>query len=319
MILKQKKKKLNEENHTKLALIFVLPYLLPFILFSVVPIVLGVLISLCDYNPYALNQTKFVGFDNYAMLFKSNILSKLFWESFLRTITFDLVAVPCLIIIPLALASLVNIKPFGYKFFRAVIYLPSIVSITIVGIAFGAIFSSSEQGLFNAVFNTNIPFLADDFLRWTVILLASIWWQTGTNFVILLAALKDVPVHLYEASEIDGCSKWKSFLHVTLPNIKGSLTICMFTTLIGYLNLYGQPTVLNSAINQGNIDSPMILIRTWLSDNGKARLTGLITATAIFFGLIVMAVTGIQSFVMRERKGRTIYEKRYKEYLKNQC
>ena len=113
---------------------------------------------------------------------------------------------------------------------------------------------------------------------------------------------------------MDGGSRLELFIHVTLPNIKGSLGIVLFNTLIGYLNLYGQPTVLNSAINRNNIESPMMLIQQWLNSFERSSLTGLISATAIFFGLIVMLFTFIERYLMKDRKGGSKYEIQYKAY-----
>ena len=96
--------------------------------------------------------------------------------------------------------------PPGYKIFRAIIYLPSVVSVTIVGIIFGNMFASDSSGLINAWLNTDIKWLqgvpwAGDTLRWLVMFIASVWWQTGTNFVIFSGALRNVPKSLYEACE----------------------------------------------------------------------------------------------------------------------
>lgn len=318
IVFKSKKKAETKEFFKRygMALAFISPFCLLFIVFTLIPLLYGLVISLCTYNPYDPSYTSFVGLSNYFMIFGDNVLARNFWSALGTTIVFDIFAVPCLILIPLGLAYLINLKPPGYKIFRAIIYLPSVVSITIVGVVFGAIFSGSELGLINAWFSKDspIPFLSDEVLRWIVILLASIWWQSGTNFIIFSAALRDVPKSLYEACEMDGGNRFKTFIHVTLPNIKGSLGICLFNTLIGYLNLYGQPTVLNSAVNRDNIDTPMILIQKWLNDFEKSKLTGLICATAIFFGLIVMLVTIIQNALTKERRGRNKYEHQYEAF-----
>jgi multiple sugar transport system permease protein len=301
-----------------IVLIYLLPFLLPFVLFFLIPVAMGTVISFMDYNPYQLGESSFAGFSNFAKLFYENGLSSIFWPAFGRTILFDIICVPLLIVIPLILAYLINLKPVGYKIFRAIIYLPSIVSITIVGILFNTIFASDSTGLFNAVFNTSITFLQehDSWLRWLVILIASVRWQIGTNFIILNAALRDVPKQLYEASAIDGCSKFQTFIAVTLPGIKGSMIVCIFTTIIAYLGLYGQPLVLKSYFDSSTIDSPMILIQTWLNDMSKARLTGLISATGVFFSLIVMLISYIESLLMRDRKGRNKHASKYNEYVK---
>lgn len=104
-----------------LAIGFVSPFVLVFIIFTVIPLIMGFIISLCKYNPYDLESTTFVGFGNYLMLFGNNVLARTFWQALGKTLIFDVVAVPCLIIIPLGLAYLINMKPPGYKIFRAII------------------------------------------------------------------------------------------------------------------------------------------------------------------------------------------------------
>lgn len=301
-----------------LAIAFVGPYLLFFIFFGVVPLFMGIIISFMNYNPYDLGSSSFAGFDNYANLFKSDsAISRLFWPAFGKTLLFDIIAVPCLIIVPLAFAILINKKPPLYKLFRAILYLPAVTSITIVGIIFGSIFASDKSGLVNSLFGTNIDFLGNETSRWIIILFVSIWWQTGQNFVILSAALRDVPKSLYEACEMDGGGKFEQFMKVTLPNIKGSLQLCMFTTLIGYMGLYGQPYTLFGTTNKPtltNPQTPMILIQTFISSTSFASKTGAISALAVFFGLFVMIFSLIQKIVMKDRKGGNTREKQFNAF-----
>lgn len=326
-----KYKRKSNAKQTGVSAAFLSPFIISWILFSIVPIGFGIIISFFNYDPYNPDRITFVGLQNYKYVFDVlfeklfNIslidvrvpFSEYFWNSFKSTLLFDLVAVPFLIIVPLVLAYLINLKPPGHKFMRAIIYVPSVVSISIVGIIFGNMFSSDSSGFVNALLGTEINFINDrenSLLRWGVILIASIWWQTGGNFIIFLAALKNVPKSLYEACEIDGGSKWQSFTKVTFPNIKGSISIALFTTIIGYLGLYGQVTVITGAVFQGTYDSPMQLIQYLLSDVGKGNMTGYITAIAVVFGLITMFFTAIEKICTADRKKGAKYERRYHNY-----
>lgn len=299
-----------------ISIAFIAPYLLFFIFFTVVPMIMGLAISFFDYNPYNLGATQFSGFKNYIDIFRSGTpINRLFWPAFGQTMLFDIIAVPCLTIVPLMLAILINKKPPFYKLFRAILYLPSVTSITIVGIMFGSIFSSNESGFINALFHSNIAFLDKEISRWIIILFVSIWWQTGTNFVILSAALRDVPKSLYEACEMDGGGKVVQLFKVTIPNIKRQLKLCLFTTIIGYMALYGQPYVLFGLTNQPTLldpQTPMIMIQMLLSETSFAARTGAISAIAVFFGLLTMLVSAIQSIFTKDRKGGTVREKQFK-------
>jgi multiple sugar transport system permease protein len=305
------------------ALLLLSPYLIIFILHTLIPFLMGLVYSLMQYNPYDPSANHFVGLKNYHMVFNlDNLVTKSFWDSFKTMFLFDIVAVPLMIIIPLTLAHFLNYNPPGYKLFRAIIYLPSVVSITIVGIIFGNMFAGDSGGLINAWLGTEIKWLSgkpfvNDTLRWLVMLIASIWWQTGTNFVIFSGALRDVPQSLYEACEMDGGNRIQRFRYVTLPNIKSATTICLFNTLIGYLNLYGQPTVLNEIENEGLLVSPMMFIQKYLGGVQYAKQTGYICACAIVFGLIVMVFSTIQRLLSRERKRNNARSMDCKNYIEN--
>ncbi len=306
------KKKLAEQRKSKnretaVAVALVSPYFILFILFGLIPVVMGIVFSFMRYNPYMPGDNGFVGLQNYINIFNTDLpISKTFWESFTTMLLFGVVTVPLLTIIQLVLAYLINLQPPGYKFFRAVIYLPSVVSLSIMGIIFGNMFAGNSSGLINALFGTEIEWLSGrpwegDTLRWVVMLIASIWWQTGTSFIIFAGALKNVPKVLYEACEMDGGSRWRRILAVTLPNIKSSVALCTFNSLIGYLGLFGQPYVLNDLTNESILVSPMMFIMEYLQGGVVyARQTGYLCACAIVFGLIVMICSIIQRRVMGE-------------------
>lgn len=299
------------------------PFIIVFVLFTLIPFILGFVFSFMKYNPYAPDGGEFIGFKNYLNLFNPNLgVSKEFWSSFSTMLLFCLVAVPCLLIIPLILAYFINMQPPGYKIYRAILYLPSVLSVSVVGIIFSCMFQGDEYGLINSWLGTSIKWLSGkpfqgDILRWVVILIVSIWWQTGTNFIILSAALRNIPQSLYEACEMDGGSRWQQIRKVTLPNIKSSLNLCLFTTLIGYLNLYGQPFVLFDSTNQNISVSPMMFIQRYLSGVTFASQTGYICAAAIVFGLFVMIFSLIQQGVTKDRKRSLKRTIAYNAYAEN--
>ncbi|MBQ7879092.1 MAG: sugar ABC transporter permease, partial [Clostridia bacterium] len=271
-----KKKEFMQSNGKAAA--FLLPFMFNFIILGMVPLALGILVSFFKFDLYDLSSLEFVGFENYAMIFKDNVFASQFWQGMRITAIFTLAVVPLKIIIPLGLAFLLSFKPFGYKVFQAILYFPTVISVSIVGVLFVGIFSDSSLSLFNATFGTEITWLSNNTLRWVVIVMANIWSGTGGNTLILLSAINNVPKSLGEACEADGGNWWMRFRTVILPGIKGSIEIVLFTSIINSFNLYGLPLVINHPINKYDVVSPMILIQSWLSDLNKARLTGLITA-----------------------------------------
>lgn len=304
------------------ALALLSPYIIIFVVFTLIPMILGIALSFMRYNPYDSSINEFYGFRNFANIFNFSLpISKEFWQSFSTMLTFDLVTVPIMIVIPLALAYLINLHPPGYKIFRAVIYLPSVVSVTIVGVIFGNIFKGNSDGLLNAWLGKSIDWLGGkpwqgDTLRWLVMLIATIWWQTGSNFVIFSGALRNVPKSLFEACEMDGGNRLKKIWYVVFPNIKSSVNICVFNTLLGFLYLYGQPLVLNTTENADILVSPMMFIQHYLMNGiAFARQTGFMCACTLIFGLITMALSILQRKVMAERRPKAVHTSACIRYL----
>lgn len=309
------KKKEFMQNNGKAA-IFLFPFMFNFIILGMIPLAIGILVSFFKFNLYDLSSLEFVGFQNYAMIFQNNVFATQFWHGMKTTAIFTLVVVPLKIIIPLGLAFLLSFKPVGYKVFQAILYFPTVISVSIVGVLFVGMFSDSALSLFNASFGTEITWLSDSTLRWVVIIMANIWSGTGGNAIILLAAINNVPKSLGEACEADGGNWWTRFRTVILPNIKGSIEIVLFTSIINSFNLYGLPLVINHPVNKYEIVSPMMLIQSWLSDLNKAKFTGWITSGSIIFGIVIMIVTIIQRTTMNKKKKGDKYAKRYVEYKK---
>lgn len=322
---RKEKQKQTRRQYVK-GLTLISPYLLIFILFTLVPFVMGVSMSFMQYNPSNTADNGFVGLKNYINLFDfSNVISLEYWTSFGTMLLFLIVTVPALIIIPFVLAYLINLNPPGYKVIRAIIYLPSVISITVIGTIFVRIFAGDEYGLINAIlikigaigtdgcvrWLNGTPF-AGDLLRWVVMFIVSIWWQTGTNFVIFSGALRDVPKPLLEACEMDGGGLWRKITTVVLPSVKPSINICLFNTLIGYLALYGQPSVLHAGIeNQSAVVSPMMFIYKWLN---TPKITGYVCASAVIFGLITVIISSLEKRLMADRRKMTRHSTECKRF-----
>lgn len=297
------------------------PFIIVFVLFSLVPFFMGFVYVFMRYDPFDLSATQFYGLKNFEMLFNTEIsMSKSFWESFGPVSVYALCTFPIGTIVAFVLAYFVNMCPPGYKFFRACIYLPSLISISIAGIVFCNIFGPAGSGLLNSWFGTNIDWLGgkpfqDDFLRWVVILIVCVWLGVGGNFVIYAGVLKDIPQSLYEACEMDGGGRWRKILHVTLPGMKSTLSLTMFSTVVGVLSLYGQPYVLNTIENQDILVGPMMWIQKYLSGGlAYAKLTGYICAAALVLGLISAALGLIQRIAMADREHGDKYGAAYAKY-----
>lgn len=207
-------------------LLFLSPWLLTFLIFWLYPLVFSFILSFCSYNAFQPALFKFAGLQNYLRLLTDHGFAR----AFLNTLVFVVATTPVTTALALALALLVNSLKRGSQFFRSVFFLPSIISIVVTATIFKSVYA--PVGILNRLLATvGVPaqaWLVDSELALPAIIVMNIWVYTGYYMVLYLAALKAVPVELYEAADVDGASDWQQFFHITLPQIR-YMTIFILT------------------------------------------------------------------------------------------
>lgn len=340
---KQRSRRIGLIKKYGITALFLLPFLTAFIVFFVLPLFYGIYISVTNFQYGKPGVETFNSFEWFRMLFDKNFkpgIYQSFWLSFLHTLMFSVIMVPIAILLPLSLAILINRKPPGFKLFRALIYMPSIVPLTAAGTIFTMLFMPKTQnGLLAEFFGIDIMWFVDSWFKfdlfgtqidiayaWIPIFFMCLWGGWGGNFIILSAGLQNVPKHLYEAAAIDGCSAWKRVTNVTIPGIKPQLVLCLFTTIIGYLGLYGQNYVLSgggpgiaeiaSMPAGGKTSTIMYFIQEIVANNltFKSKLYGLGAAASLVFALFTGIISGIQMYITREKKTGTKISEAYNKW-----
>ena len=202
------------DAETKAGLAFTSPFIIGFLLFMIVPMMISLYYSLCDYN--ILSAPVFVGLKNYIKMFSDEV----FFKTIGVTFFYALISVPLRLAFALLVAMLLLNSSRLTAFYRAAYYLPSIIGGSVaVSILWKRMFAIN--GVINkvlAVFGMKDPvsWLGDkNTAIWTLILLAV--WQFGSSMLIFLSSLKQIPPSLYEAASIDGAGKFRQFFKITLP------------------------------------------------------------------------------------------------------
>lgn len=202
------------DAETKAGLAFTSPFIIGFLLFMIVPMMISLYYSLCDYN--ILSAPVFVGLKNYIKMFSDEV----FFKTIGVTFFYALISVPLRLAFALLVAMLLLNSNRLTAFYRAAYYLPSIIGGSVaVSILWKRMFAI--DGVINkvlAVFGMKDPvsWLGDkNTAIWTLILLAV--WQFGSSMLIFLSSLKQIPPSLYEAASIDGAGKFRQFFKITLP------------------------------------------------------------------------------------------------------
>ena len=199
---------LNQEHVA--GLVCTSPFIIGLFAFLLIPMGMSLYYSLCNYS--VLSTPTFAGFKNYVNAFTAD---PLFWTSMKVTFFFALVSVPLRLVFALIVALLLQKTSKANAFYRAAYYLPSIIGGSVaVSILWKRMFAT--DGVINQILGTNYPFLGNTSTAiWTLILLSI--WQFGSSMLIFLSALKQIPTSLYEAAEIDGANKVRTFFKITLP------------------------------------------------------------------------------------------------------
>lgn len=192
-----------------------------------------------------LNPSTFKGLDNYIRLFKDPI----FYTGLQNGVIFALVQT-C-IQIPVATLLAFAVKDSGRfekKFFRITYYLPAVLSITVVAQLWLSMYNA-EYGLINKIFELmgleyRQNWLGDGDSGIVAIAIVNTWQFTGYQFILLLSAANSIPEHYFEAAQIDGCSKFKAHLRITLPLMQESYKYCLIIAITGGLNAFATMNIM---------------------------------------------------------------------------
>jgi multiple sugar transport system permease protein len=220
------------------AWLFLLPSLVVLAAFTVYPMIQAAYLSLTDYN--LIRAAQWVGFDNYVELANDPA----FWNAFGNTVLYAVVVTPITVVLALALAVFLDRQFVGRAFVRTAIFLPFIVSLGVIAIAWtflldpnigllsywlGQVGAVSEQGI-----------LTDP--RWAMpaVMLVGIWKSVGFFMVIYLAGLQSIPEELREAARLDGANAWQRFRNVTLPLLSNQTLLVSVMALIATLQAFDQ-------------------------------------------------------------------------------
>jgi multiple sugar transport system permease protein len=226
-------------------LAFISPFIVGFILFSVLPMAASLVLSLTDFDPREPDQIRFIGLENYAEMLRDPVLHESLWV----TVRFGLMVVPLTLGVALGVAILVNSRLLaGRNMFRTLFYMPMqipIVASTLVWI--GVLHANTgwlNQGL--AVFGIEGP----NWLQsptWVGPALALMGlWGIGNMMLIFIAGLQSVPTELYDAAKCDGAGAWASFRHVTLPLISPVLFYNLIIAVIAAFQYFTQAYVVSN-------------------------------------------------------------------------
>ena len=281
-------------SQEKAAVFFLLPSLVILGLFVILPIVQTAWISLQEWR-LELPKISFIGLQNYQRL----LADDRFWNSLRNTAIYTVFAVPAQIGLALVFALALNEKIRGKAFFRAVFFLPVIVSFAVEAIIWRFLLDP-DLGMLSYYANLlHLPMTGG--LRSTTwalptVILVSVWRAFGYNMVILLAGLQGVPETYYEAAKVDGTNRVQRFLYITLPLMRPALTFALVNSVISSLQVFDQIYVMTRG---GPLFSTETMVAYIYHQGFEIFDFGYASAAACILFLVIFVVTLFQLKLLR--------------------
>lgn len=292
-----KKKILNSHNY---GLLFILPFFIVFLIFSVYPIIYTLFLSFHKWD--GLATVTDIGWTNFSRLLHDDVFYLSLWNTF-RIWICNFIPQMAVALILSALFTLSKIR--GMKVFRAVYYLPNLITAASVGLLFNLLFSgdmSAANQILTSMHVSGAPFNFFNSEAFTSGLVSFIqWWMWfGYTTIIVMAGITTIDQSVYEAAMVDGATKMQTYLHITLPLIRPTIIYLSITSIIGGMQLFDVPATLS---NGSGDPRKAVLTTSMYMYNQAFKNHNYGYASAISVGLFaVIAVFSVLSYrAMKQR------------------
>ncbi|MCI1723280.1 MAG: sugar ABC transporter permease [Lachnospiraceae bacterium] len=287
---------MKKKNLNNAAYIFIIPFVVVFAIFSVYPVLRTLYLSFTNYKGFG--SPVFIGLKNYIRVFGD----KFFWISFLNTIKIWGLN----IVVQLGLAFLLTIvfsdiryKMKGLSIFRAIYYLPNLISAVSVAFLFKTLLDW-KYGSINQILmaigltKTPINWLGQVTTAPNVTGLISAWMWFGNSFIILMAGVQGIPKDYFEAAALDGAGRWKTFTNITVPLLRPIILYVFITSLIGGLQMFDIPYLISGGTAGAPSGSLQTVVMYLYKFGFETNQVGYAAAIAYTLFLIILIVSIIQ-------------------------
>ena len=289
-----KKRKLRAGELGKYFVIFILPALIIYLLFSITPFLYTIYYSFTDYTDMNPINLHFVGLKNYIKVLQTPVML----AAIKNSVIYAILLTGFQTLLGLPLAFVLNQKLKSRNLLRAVFFFPAVFSSLIRGYLWNFIMSSSDFGLINNILHQlglgTLNFFTSKNALYSVIL-TQIWQWTGWAMVIFLANLQSISPDLYEAAEIDGANGLKKFMYVTLPLMCPSVKIVIVTGLIGGMKVFD---IIYSMTSGGPGDATQTVMTVMMKKGISEGFYSTGSAFGVCFFIIVLAISAIVTKLM---------------------
>jgi len=279
------------------ALLFLLPMLVIFGIFSWLPIAQAFVMSLQETN--LVSEPTFVGLDNFAQV----LGDPLFGTAVRNTAYFALLALVIGYPVPLLLAVVMSEVRRSRGLLSALAYLPVVIPPVVAVLLWKVFYDPRPTGVFNSILGWiglgPVPWLQTAGTVMPSLVLEATWAAAGGTVIIYLAALHAVPAELYDAAEVDGASIWQKVRHVTLPQLRGVMLITLILQIIGTSQIFLEPFLFTGGGPANATMTVLLLIYKYAFQNSVGGDYGAATALSVMLAAFLAILSAIYFRVTR--------------------
>ncbi|MFI2302677.1 carbohydrate ABC transporter permease [Actinacidiphila glaucinigra] len=283
---------------------YIAPFFALFAAFGLFPLLYTAYVSLYRVELQTPGEMTWRGLDNYTALLHDDF----FWTALRNTFTIGVVSTVPQLLMALGLAHLLNYKLRGRTFFRVTMLLPYATSVAAATLVFAQLFGR-DFGLVDWVLGLAgigpVDWQSGTVASQIAVSTIVTWRWTGYNALIYLAGMQSIPGERYEAAELDGASRWRQFLHVTLPGLRPTVLFTIVVSTIGATQLFGEPLLFEGSIS-GGISHQYQTLGLYMYEQGwgyfhLGRAAAIAWVTFVLIVLLVLLNTALAR--RRSRKG----------------
>ena len=268
--------------------LFVLPGFICFTVAFLIPMVMGLVLSFCNFT--SVTNAKWVGIENYVLAFT---VDNYFLMALRTTTAFTVISVVLINVLAFALALMLTRGLKGTNVFRTIFFMPNLIG----GIVLGWLWQVIINGVLVKYGVTIVSSAKYGF--WGLVILMC-WQNVGYMMVIYIAALQNIPSDMLEAAAIDGANYGQTLFKITIPSIMPSITICLFMTLTNGFKIFDQNLALTSG--EPSKQTELLALNIYNTFYGRTGFEGVGQAKAVVFTIVVAIIALLQLRLTRSKE-----------------
>jgi multiple sugar transport system permease protein len=284
-------------SETKVGWLFSAPFLFLYLAFLIGPVLIGIVISLFNTTTVRSGLGSWVGFSNYADVLSSGA----FWSSMWHSVLFTLLTTPLLVLLPMFFAILASRIARATWFYRLAFFAPYVVPSSAVCLIFAFMYTPQTGLISNAFgwFGLTAPdFFGSTTGAWFAVVLLTLWWTFGFNFILYTAAILEISEEVYEAAAIDGAGPWQQIKAITIPLLTPTMSLVLILQVLSSLKVFDQIYILLAG-GPNYSTRPVI---QYIFDTGFTSYRGGYAAAATMVYFVILVAVSVAWLLLRKRR-----------------